>query len=422
MLSSTVLALTVLAGQTWTVSSDGRADFSEIGDAIADARVAVGDILLVNPGEYEGFALDRGLTIVGAAGTQRPRVEDPVAITPARFEGEGFAFGFIEFRASVVVNGVEGASRFDNCVMRADDVLPHGIRVTDCDDVVLSRCNIRGSDADPKGGKNGGGPAAGHGVISNNSHVTFVDSVSRGGFGQVGPGVPPHAGGHGVVAQNGTRILMAGGQMLGSPAGGDPNFLKCNLGQGGDGLRLSDSSVDVRGSGANDDRILPPPPPPCGPQAFSIRALGPNNDIRFGGPVAVRGVQAPPGTVEVTTLLQPYLQNNGPGTPGSNNTLRLRGEPNQFALFFGSNDTTRTEIPDLDLTLGFDPNSLYFIGAVQTPGVALAPANCPYDVPNDAPVLDGMATRFQCVLPNQPAHGNPVLMTGSNAVDFVLRF
>lgn len=421
MLQASVLALSILAGQTWTVSNDGRADFSEIGDAIQDKRVAIGDILLVDPGEYEGFALDRDLTIVGATGSSRPTVTEPVAISAgegALGTSVGFSFGFIDFQKGVTITGTPSAGRFDNCWFFGGETKPTALRVENAQEVTLSRCLLVGADATVP--QRTGSVTVGDGISATDSRIVFVDSEARGGAGFLSAGFfGPNPGGHGATLTN-SDILFAGGALLGGPPGGNPN--PCNLGPAGSGLVLNQSTGDLRGFGANDDRIFPAPPAPCGPPGFSILATGAASKIRLGGPIGLRGVQAPQGALEVTTLIQPYLQNEGNGTPNSANTLRLRGEPNQFTLFFGSLDTTPTPVNEIDLPLGFDPNQIFFVGGLFTPSQQLAPANCPYAVPGNAPVLDGMAARFQCVLPNQPAQGHPTKATASNVVDVVIRF
>ncbi|MFG0318256.1 MAG: hypothetical protein ACF8XB_13355 [Planctomycetota bacterium JB042] len=423
MLTASVLALTLLSGQTWTVSNDARADFSEIEDAIDDERVALGDILLVSPGEYDGFTLDRKLTIVGQSGASRPVVTDPVTVMASMKKGllesgGDFSFGFIEFREGVTVVGGNAPGQFDNCTFFGDDDHPTALRIENAAEVMLSRCVLVGVDAEADDGFLGFKPA-GHALEAISSNVIFVDSQATGGHGAVGPRLPPHPGGSGLRLEGGSKVMMAGGQMLGGQAGGSAS--PCNLGPAGHGIWLVDSMADLRGFGANDDVVLPPLAA-CGPPAFSVFATGESSKIRLGGPIGLRGIQAPNGALEVTNLLQPYLQNVGDATPGSSNVLQLRGEPNRYAVFFGSLDPESTFVFEVDQPVGFDPYNLFFVAALVTSNQPLAPVECPYDVPVNEPILLGLTARFQCVMQDQPAQGMPTKATASNPVDVVVRF
>ncbi len=63
---------------TWTVDDNGPADFNQISTAVAS--VAAGDVLLVEPGTYDGFVLQKRLSILGRAGGPRPHVTGTVRL------------------------------------------------------------------------------------------------------------------------------------------------------------------------------------------------------------------------------------------------------------------------------------------------------------------------------------------------------
>src|SRR5690606_2316958 len=156
----------------------------------------------------------------------------------------------------VTVEGAPSAGQFDNCRLFGTAAHPTALRVENSTEVVLSRCLLKGADAQavPRSGLQ----PSGHGIEAIASFVIVVDSDAQGGAGTVAAGVAPHPGGHGVLLKANSKVLMGGGSMNGGAAGGtmDP----CNLGTAGSGLVLQDSSADLRGFGANDDNVFPAPP------------------------------------------------------------------------------------------------------------------------------------------------------------------
>ena len=397
-----------LAATTWTVDDDGPADFSEISDAVAAA--AAGDVLLVEPGQYQAFDLDKSLAIVGRVGAARPDVAGPILIDSST----GFTISRLRMQ-SVQVTGVAGAARFDDCRFSAvgGATTSHGLQVVSSSQVLVSRSVVLGHDAEAGDG--------GTALWAVGGTVTLVDTNVRGGHGAVGPGLGPTDGGDGILARFAGRVLAASGNVRGGNAGGSDTPGACVLGAAGDGVRaLGASFVDLRGDAG--DVVLPGSSGSAfcrGTPGVSGLAEG-GSTIVFSG-VTHRDFTTGLGTNEVVMAdpPQPFLRMTGPNTPGTNGVLRLFAPAGQPALIVGSLDAALTAAPGVAGSLWLDPGSSFFVGALAAAGFD-APANCPYDVPND-PALSGLWARFQCVLPTQ---GDPLLpgAASTNAVDVVVRF
>ena len=61
--AAVLLLVPAALANTYTVDAAGGGNFSDIQTAILASQP--GDVLLVQPGTYSAFALDRGLTIIG---------------------------------------------------------------------------------------------------------------------------------------------------------------------------------------------------------------------------------------------------------------------------------------------------------------------------------------------------------------------
>ncbi|MFG0317426.1 MAG: hypothetical protein ACF8XB_09145 [Planctomycetota bacterium JB042] len=406
MISLTLLALSLNAA-TWTVDDDGPADFREISQAIASA--VDGDVLLVEPGQYGSFFLDKDLAIVGRVGAPRPEVAGPNLIaSPTGFTISRLRMG------SVRVNSVLGPGRFDDCRFPAvGGPADYGLQVTGSNQVLVSRSVVQGES-----------PASGDGglalwVVA--STVTLVDTNVRGGDGAVAAGSGPTDGGDALLALFGAHVVAVSGDLRGGDAGGDPTPGACSFGVAGDGVRaLGNSTVGLRGSSV--DQVLPGEVGPflCGgvPGVSGIAEGG--STIVFSG-VTHRGFTTGAGENSLVPAepAEPFLLVTGPNAPGTNGVLRLFGPSGQPALLIGALDTSFTEVPGVAGPLWLDPALAFFVGVLPTAGLD-TPANCPYPVPNDA-ALSGASARFQCVLPQQGDPTGPGAAS-TNAVDVIVRF
>lgn len=107
-IAALLLSASSLHAGTWTVDDDGPADFSSIQAAI-DALPA-GETILVSPGVYAAFSLDKGMTIFGLAGLPRPRVQGRSVVDgAASFTIAGLRMDGLE------ATGVAGRGRIDDC-------------------------------------------------------------------------------------------------------------------------------------------------------------------------------------------------------------------------------------------------------------------------------------------------------------------
>ena len=162
---------------TWVVDDNHPADFGQISTAISAA--AAGDVLLVEPGTYVGFTLDKRLTIIGRAGGARPHVTGTVRLNAL----SGFTFAGFDVD-DLRVGGVQGRGRIDDCSVNfvSDHKQVYAAVVSDCAQLVISRTRLSGS-AILSWTKNGCG------LHVSGSHVALVDCTVRGG-----PGISPSDG------------------------------------------------------------------------------------------------------------------------------------------------------------------------------------------------------------------------------------
>src|SRR5215475_8711759 len=103
-----LLAAAARAG-TFTVDDDGPADFPSITAAIA--AVAPGDVLLVMPGTYDAFVLDKPLTILGPGAGPRPVVLGQSSVTASSVTLAGLRL------QALVLSGVTGHASVDDCLI-----------------------------------------------------------------------------------------------------------------------------------------------------------------------------------------------------------------------------------------------------------------------------------------------------------------
>jgi hypothetical protein len=143
MIAIALAAAALAASTTWTVDDDGPADFTQISEAIAQA--ASGDLILVEPGEYGPFDLDKRLTILARA-PEPHAVARPHVSGLTRLVGEDFTIAGINFDGLRVV-GVPGRGRIDDCHIGydGDAKQAYALDVDGCAQVVVSRSRALGS-------------------------------------------------------------------------------------------------------------------------------------------------------------------------------------------------------------------------------------------------------------------------------------
>lgn len=136
--------------QSWTVDDDGPADFASIGAAIQAPQVQAGDVLLVFPGEYASFTLDKSLRIVAAAG-------DPWRAgfhAPSCTVRDVDSFALVGLRCrELAIERVSGRGLLDQCQLgeweQIGDASPWlgGADIRDCAQLIAQRSSFHGTDA-----------------------------------------------------------------------------------------------------------------------------------------------------------------------------------------------------------------------------------------------------------------------------------
>jgi hypothetical protein len=303
-------ALLALAPQTFTVDDDGPADFASIAAAIASPLVVDGDVLVVSPGSYASFTLDKALTLSAVAGTRFDTGNCTVQGVP------GFAISGM--RADTLhVEGVVGRGLVDDVHVGyqyfesgSGEILWFGrSRIVSCTDVQVTRSVLHGSDGCyPDVNSN----HAGLQVIASTVAVSGCELVG-------GHEVPPWStwcGFHplfgwkaGLHASAGSAVTIAA-STLRAGAG--------YLGFEEGGLHLVDSTARVVGA-------------PLHEIAGPVAAVD-----GFNATAIVSGVTlSPPGAPTwVTTPAppEPYLGTTAPGGPGTSFDVQLFGEPGGVAF------------------------------------------------------------------------------------------
>lgn len=250
------LASLAAAQSTWTVDSMNGpgTDFTEIADAIAAA--GEGDTIVVRNGFYGLIHVDgKSLTITAEAGASpvispftfggsNPAllIENLAAGQRASVRGMRFAHTFTTtMLTSISCRDCMGSIWLEDCdtlTTPAGLMSPRsGMRVTSCDNLVVTRCFLSGSDNSicstcpmPPG------------VLLVDSNTAIYDSRIEGCDGSNSVGAAgPQTGGNGLVIEGGTCYL-SGSNVTGGQGG--PAFLLQPAADGGIGLlQLLDSTV-----------------------------------------------------------------------------------------------------------------------------------------------------------------------------------
>ena len=416
MLLPLIACCLTVATHTWTVDDDGPADFDQIATAIAAA--AAGDVLLVEPGTYEGFVLEKRLTILGRAGVERPHVIQKVHLAPAG----GFTFAGFDVD-SLRVQSVQGRGRVDDCSVNVldDAKQQYAMAVADCAQLVISRTTIEGSTSfNPTTvGDNG---SALHVTAS---HVMLVDSVVAGaqGYSPSGSFLNGGDGGNGLVVDGVSHVVAAGcAQIRGGMEGWGTVPFASTDGHAGDGLVVAGSTVIVRGT------------PPDGLVAGYY-------DSTFGGAPGKAIVATAASTIVVSGVIlgtswsltggsqvlqpavpEPYLVSVGNDVPGGVHELRLYGPAGVPAIIALSAAPTLTPLPAYDEQLWAGLGASFF---AVVPVVMLgqsSPVQLSLTMPAAGAGLEGITATFQAFCPSIASGLDPQLKLASNAAELIVRF
>jgi hypothetical protein len=415
MLPLLACCLTV-ALHTWTVDDDGPADFDQIGTAVAAA--AAGDVLLVEPGTYDGFVLEKRLAILGRAGVERPHVLDTVRLRGAG----GFTFAGFDVD-SLRVQSVQGRGCVDDCSVNVlhDTPQQYAMIVTDCTQLVISRTTIEGSESfNPTTSGNNG--SALHVTAS---HVMLVDCAVKGAHGYSPSGCCFNGGkgGNGLVVDGASHVVAAGcAYITGGEEGWGTQPFASTDGQAGDGLVVVGSTVTVRGTlpdyllaGYYDSSF-------GGSPGKAIVAASGSKIVVSGVDLGTSWTLSGGSQVLQPAVPEPYLVSVGSDVPGGAHELRLYGPTGVPALVAVSAAPALTPLPAWDEQLWAGLGAP-FLGVV--PVVMLhqfLPVQLPITMPPAAAGLEGSTATFQAFCPSIASGLDPQLKLASNAAELIVRF
>jgi hypothetical protein len=139
------VALATPLPQVWTVDDDGPADFSSIAKAVLS--VSEGDVLLVQPGSYGAFTLDKSLAILAPAGATRPAVKGISTVDGAsQCTLVGLSFEVLRLES------VPGRVVIDDCKIAPASAswfstYPVALSADHCGSVLVTRTTVNGPHA-----------------------------------------------------------------------------------------------------------------------------------------------------------------------------------------------------------------------------------------------------------------------------------
>lgn len=307
MPTATALLFLVLPG-TFTVDDDGPADFVQIADAVAAAQP--GDVLLIHPGSYLPFALDKELSLLGQPGGARPQVAGTSTVTGAA----GFALMRLAFER-LEVSQVAQRGRIDDCTIGPPGAALPAEPVLDvelCAELLITRTSCQGL----YGTAGDGGNAVG----VRDSVVCLTDSSVQGG----NCDSSFDSGGAGLLAW--TSTLTLGGTSVVGGYGGPGTFGPG--GPGGNALQLTDCSADLRG-GSGD--VVTGGWADVG-SLYGLAVHANNSLVSWSG--LLMGSMATQGTGAVYELSppRPYLLVRGLDGPGQVRRILVYGTPGHLVL------------------------------------------------------------------------------------------
>jgi hypothetical protein len=377
-----VLALCFLllpGSRTWVVDDDGPADFTTIGEAIASPRVGDGNTLLVHPGSYPAFTLDRELRIVAASGESF--VVDACNVLGAP------AFTIAGMRTQTTqVTGVPGRGVFDDCDFGVLIATEYGLiwqgwtQFAGCAQILVTRASFNGSEGCyPEWG------TTKPGLQVSSSNLALVDCGIYGGADDLCNGHPTDGAKPGLDISN-SFATISGCTILGGQGISSLGFPGAPAIEMNGEMRIRGSACHHVRGGSGWGGFAPP--------------------ITGSGVATISGVRYDtsglPSWVDEPSPAEPYLRIVGDDTPGSTKTVELYGPPGRGArVLWGSAADLELLIPGLD-PLWFDRSGVQG-GTFVTAAGQDVPVSFPYPLPATASPGDTMV--FQAFFPAYPGQG-----------------
>ncbi|MBI5433983.1 MAG: hypothetical protein HZA52_14220 [Planctomycetes bacterium] len=341
LLAIASLASVTTAG-TYVVDAAGGGDFTDLAPAIAFA--SPGDVLLIQPGNYGGFTLDKRLTLVGqGAGVI---VNGPATIRDI-VAGNATSIVGVRFSNSLEVTQCTRPVVFDDVTSSS-----RGLIVDGSSDVRVSRSYLDGWDQ--YAGLTGT-------CLVVDSRVELASSVvlgepgSDGAFTVPGDGLEALIGSGAVVGVHLYRSTLIGGDGGHDLGGFFPS------GQGAAAVRLDDAGT-VLAAGTAQDMLLGGSDD--NGQAAGVRAW--SGSVRHSS-VVTSGVYA--AYVETPPIPDPSLYFVGTPTPGSVTTFRIAAPVGSTVDLRMGRFPTIVDVPGLAEDVLVTPQRTFHLGAVGASGV-----------------------------------------------------
>jgi len=411
MITLALLAALVVPSNTWTVDDDGPADFAQISDAVA--QVQAGDVLLVAPGDYVSFILDKRVAILGQPGGPRPHI---FGVT--RVIGASFTLAGLDLEA-LRVDGAAGRGRIDDCrVGHAGDAGQDWAVVLDgCAQVVVSR--TKGSKAYSQAHFYAGGSALK--IVTSN--VTLVDCTLTGAKGFTSEDFYPYGGqgGIGLSIELSSQVVAVGSTIQGGPEGwATCVFCECHDGPAGSAVELVSSFLVVRGS-SGDKVIAGFADPECLPAlpGYAFDALG---SVVVASGAAIVGNSNWNASQYITpSPAQPFLEIEGPDSAGAHKTIQLHGPADASCLLVASFAPAYAPLGQFDDELWVGLADFFVLVPLVTLGQE-QPLTLGLDVPASLTGLEGVAIELQPFFPGLPSAVAPGKSIAGNVAEIILRF
>ncbi len=372
------------AATTFVVDDDGGpgVDFTDLPAAVSAAQP--GDVLLVAPGTYSSFAINKGISILGA-GSASTRISQGTVTIQALPADEvavfsGFGSGVTcctPFHLRVWLNA--GTVVLEDLSLSTDaEISPSGavVSVIQSADVRIHRCTFYASIL----AKDEGYPGL-TALFVDTSRVEVVQSSILGG---VGDGAccffDGGDGGEGIYARGASRVHVARSNVHGGGGGGVSEFLG-TAGDGGPAIFVEAPAEVVVAGIATDtvrggDRGIDYGSPPFDDGAAGPGVLVTGGRLRYSG-VSLAGGSggAPPlvvtgGTATTPAVPDPTLAVSGQASMGGVVTLTLSGTPGAFATLAVGRESDVLETPHELIELLLERSGGLGVGPLDATGMA----------------------------------------------------
>ncbi len=410
----------VALGSVVTVDDNGPANFASISAAVLGTQA--GDVIVVEPGTYGPFVLDKRLSILGRAGQPHPKVTGATTISA----GAGFTVAGLDFD-DLAIHDVAMRGRLDDCRVNPSELAdPFVLDITNCAELELSRLVIHGAKGASSPLTDGGTALR---LSSSRAVITSCELIG----GQGGSPNPSHGaganGGAGLLLRSGSEATVVACSLV---RGGESGYCYAGIatchtdGRAGDAVRANGAIAFVRGG--VDDHLEGGTfwPDYGGTPGYAIDAIQ-STAVQSGvslvmscicNPPAPSPIAAPGGVVVTPAVAEPYLTVFGQDGAGLTKTIEIVGPSGAAALLFGSLTSNLVSAAPLGSPLWFGLPALVTI-PLTTQGTA-SPIALPVTMPS-ATGIEGVTLELQAVFPGIPDALQPSKAFVSNPAFLIVR-